>query len=181
MKKTLLAVVAAVSFGVQAADFVSVDVDHVTDSKTKQVSTAEYVRAGKEIGGIQLGLQSRTARYNDGSGMFNSLELTAGKNFNGFTPYVGWGYDNGKNGLPSNQYNYGIVGAQYGTKAGPGFALAGVKTRVGSTESARTKQTVTFASYSVPVAKDTSINLGVSRSDQDIKERGVSIGVSFGF
>ncbi len=96
MKKTLLAVVAAVSFGVQASDFVSVDVDHVTDSKTKQVSTAEYVRAGKEVGGVQLGLQSRTARYSDGSGMYNSLELTAGKNFGGLlTPYVGWGYDNG--------------------------------------------------------------------------------------
>ena len=180
MKKTLLAVVAAVSFGVQAADFVSVDVDHVTDTKTKQVSTAEYVRAGKEIGGIQYGLQSRTARYNDGSGMYNSLELTAGKNFGGLTPYVGWGYDNGKNGLPSSQYNYGIVGAQYGTKAGPGFALAGVKHRV-NTNSGNPDQTVGYAGYSVPLAKQVSLNLNVSRSYQDIKEKAYGLGVSVGF
>jgi hypothetical protein len=180
MKKALLAVIAAVSFGAQAADFVSIDVDHVTDSKTKQVSTAEYVRAGKEIGGVQLGLQSRTARYNDGSGMYNSLELTAGKNFGGLTPYVGWGYDNGKNGLPSSQYNYGIVGAQYGTNVGPGFALAGVKHRV-NVNSVNPDQTVAYLGYSVPVTKQVSLNLNASRSYLDIAEKAYGLGLSVKF
>lgn len=180
MKKTLLAVIAAVSFGAQAADYVSVDVDHVRDSNSKQVSTAEYVRAGKEIGGLQFGLQSRTARYNDGSGMYNSLELTAGKNLGGLTPYVGVGFDNGKNGLPSSQYQYGIVGAQYGVKTGPGFALVGVKHRV-NINSTNPDQTVGYVGYSIPVAGKVSLNLNASRSYQDIAEKAYGLGVSVGF
>jgi hypothetical protein len=43
------------------------------------------------------------------------------------------------------------------------------------------KQTVGFAGYTVPVAKDVALNVGVSRSGGDIKERGVSAGLSFGF
>jgi hypothetical protein len=180
MKKALLAVLVATSFAASAADFVSVDVDHVTDRVTNQKSLAEYVRAGKELAGVQLGLQSRTARYADGSGMFNSLELTAGKNIGNFTPYVGYGWDNAKNGQPGQQFGYGLVGGQYGMKVGPGFALAGVKTRL--RESAGDpKQTVSYATYSIPVVSKVAVNLNLSRSDQDIKERALGLGVSVGF
>lgn len=178
MKKYVIAFVATLGAAVFAADFVNVDVDHVKDRVSGQVSNAQYVRAGKEIGGIQYGLQSRTARYNDGSGMYNSLELTGGKNIGGFTPYVGWGFDNGKNGV--GRYDYGLVGAQYGAKAGPGFALAGVKTRVNVKDDAP-QQTVWYAGYSVPVAKDTSVGVNVSRSQQDIKEKAIGLGVTVRF
>ena len=98
----------------------------------------------------------------------------------GITPFVGVGHDFGGSTVGSD-YTYGLVGATTGAKIGPGFALAGVKTRVGSDEKTQTKQTVTFVSYAVPVAKDVAVNVGLSRSAQDIKERGASVGVSFGF
>ena len=67
-----------------------------------------------------------------------------------------------------------------GMKVGPGFTYAGLKTRVGVT-AGEPHQTVGFAGYSVPVAQNVSFNVGVSRSGQDIKEKGVSVGLSFGF
>jgi hypothetical protein len=97
----------------------------------------------------------------------------------GITPFVGVGHDNGFNG--NGSYNYGLVGATAGFKAGPGYLLTGVKTRVGSTEANETKQTIGFATYSLPVAKGVALNLNVSRSYQDIKENAVGLGLSFGF
>jgi hypothetical protein len=114
--------------------------------------------------------------------MLNSLEATVANNkigVAGITPFVGVGHDNGFNGGAS--YNYGLVGATYGRPVGPGFLLLGAKTRVGSTESVNTKQTVSFATYSVPVAKNVSVNLNASRSAQDIKEKAFGLGLSFGF
>jgi hypothetical protein len=119
----------------------------------------------------------------DNSGILSSVEVTAAKNsvnFKGVTPFVGVGHDNGFNGGTS--YNYGLVGATYGVKAGPGFLLTGIKTRVGSTEDgARTKQTVGFTTYSIPVAKNVALNLNASRSGQDIKEKAFGVGLGFSF
>lgn len=180
MKKIAIVALAALSFAATAADFVSIDVDHVTDRTTHQKSTAEYIRAGKEINGIQYGLQSRTARYADNTGMFNSLELTAGKSVGVFSPFAGVGFDNGKNGVVGGQYQYGVVGVTAGTKVGPGFLLGGIKTRV-NWDHSNPKQTVEFASYSIPVAQKVALNVSVSRSDQTIKERALGVGVSVGF
>ena len=173
---------AATAFAAQAADFVSVDVDHVEGRKGGSDSTAQYVRAGKSFGDYQLGLQSRTAKFTDNT-VKNSLEVT-GSNAKlgvaGITPFVGMGHDFGTSSAAS--YNYGLVGATYGRQVGPGFALLGVKTRVGSTEvGARTKQTVAFASYSVPVAKNVAVNFNASRSGETIKEKALGLGLSFGF
>ena len=119
----------------------------------------------------------------DNSGILSSVEVTAANNklnVAGITPFVGVGHDNGFNGGAS--YNYGLVGATYGIKAGPGFLLTGVKTRVGTTEhGARTKQTVGFATYSIPVAKQVSLNLNASRSGQTIKENAFGVGLGFSF
>jgi hypothetical protein len=180
MKKFAIAILSALSFGAFAADYVSVDVDNVLGRNGAKDSTAQYIRAGKEIGGIQYGLQGRTATLKDNSAILSSVEVTAAKNslnVAGVTPFVGVGHDNGGSG-----YNYGLVGATYGLKAGPGFLLTGVKTRVGSTEvGARTKQTVGFATYSIPVAKNVAFNLNASRSGQTIKENAFGVGLSFGF
>lgn len=183
MKKIFAILALALTGTAFAADFVSVDVDSVRGRQGASDSVAQYVRAGKGFGDYQLGLQSRTARF-DGGGMVNSLEATVANNkinVMGITPFVGVGYDNGFNAASGTHYNYGLVGATYGVKVGPGFALVGVKTRVGSNEDTRTKQTVSFATYSVPVVKNVSLNFNASRSSQDIKENAYGLGLAFNF
>lgn len=178
MKKIAIAAAAALSFAASAADYVSVDVDNVLGRNSKD-STAQYIRAGKELGGIQYGLQGRTATLKDGSGVLSSVEVTVAKNslnVAGVTPFVGVGHDNG-----SKNYNYGLVGASYGVPVGSGFLLTGVKTRVGSTEAVNTRQTVVFGSYGIPVAKNVALNLNASRSNQDIKENAYGVGIGFSF
>lgn len=180
-----MALMATLAFAASAADFVSVTVDHVTDRVDSAKTTVQYVRAGKEINGLQYGLQSRTGRRDDGTGLFNSLEGSVGKNLqvSGFTvtPFVGAGRDNTKNGA-NEPYTYGIVGASAGTPVLGGYAMTGVKTRVGSTQTGdRTKQTVTFVQYSYPVAKDIALTANVSHSAQTIKERAFGVGISVGF
>jgi hypothetical protein len=177
MKKLLAATIVACSFGASAANFVSVDYDNVIGRSGATNSGATTVRAGKEVSGLQLGMQSRTARF-AGGGLANSLEGTVGKDFGGLMPYVGLGHDFGYNGGATQ--NYGLIGANYGLVAGPGFALAGVKTRVRASAS-DTKQTVAYATYSIPVVKNISINLNTSYSAQDIKEKALGVGLSFGF
>jgi len=180
MKKFAFAsLVAIAAFTASAADFVSVDVDHVKNS-AGQESSAQYVRAGKTIGGIDFGLQSRTGVGNQG-GMFNSLEVTGGRKMGPVAPLVGVGYDNGFNGAPGGSYTYGLVGATTGAKIGPGFALAGVKTRVGTSAAHETKQTVAFATYSIPVTKGVALNINASKSYQDIKENAFGVGLGFNF
>jgi hypothetical protein len=184
MKKILAILALAVTSQAFAADFVSVSVEHVTDRATSAKSTVEYVRAGKEINGLQYGLQSRSARSNDGTGLYSSLEGTVGKNLSvaglTVTPFVGAGRDLTKNGA-SEPYTYGVVGANVGTPVAGGYALAGVKTRAGSTETDRTKQTLVYAEYAYPVAKNLAVTAGLARSTQDIKERAFSVGLSVGF
>ena len=154
--------------------------DSVSGRKGQGDSAATYLRAGKDIGDYTLGLQSRTARF-DGGGIANSLEVTVANSkvsVLGITPFVGVGHDFG--GTKSG-FNYGLVGASTGAKIGPGFAYAGAKTRVMRQNDTDPKQTVTFVGYSLPVTKDVALNVGASRSGGDIKERGISAGLSFGF
>ena len=182
MKKIFAILALALTGTAFAADYVSVDVENVQGRKGAHDSTAQYVRAGKAFGDYQVGLQSRTGRRDDGL-VLNSLEVTtSNKNVSalGITPFVGIGHDNGFD--RGQSYNYGLVGATYGRPVGPGFLLVGAKTRVGSTEdAARTKQTVGFATYSVPVAKNVAVNLNASRSGQDIKEKAFGVGLGFSF
>jgi hypothetical protein len=185
MKKFAIAMLTALSFGAFAADFVSVSVEHVTDRSNSAKSTVEYVRAGKEINGLQYGLQSRSARSNDGTGLYSSLEGSVGKNYSvvglNVTPFIGAGRDLSKNGA-TEPYTYGFVGTNVGKPVLGGYALAGVKSRAGSTEGAgRTKQTLMYAEYSYPVAKNLFLTAGVTRSTQDIRERAVALGVAVGF
>ena len=181
MKKIFAILALALTGTAFAADYVSVDVDSVRGLKGAGDSTAQYVRAGKQFGNYQLGLQSRTATV-DGGGMLNSLEVTMANkrvNFAGITPFVGVAHDNGFNG--GTGYNYGLVGATTGFKVGSGFALLGAKTRVGSTQTVATKQTVAFATYSLPIAKNVAVNLNASKSYQNIKENAVGLGIGFSF
>ena len=185
--KKIIAILTLATFGTAfAADYMSVDIDTVNNTggvKGAKDSIAQYIRAGKGFGDYQLGVQGRTATIN-GGGLLNSFEATMANNkinFAGVTPFVGVGHDNGLNGAAKTGYNYGLIGATTGAKVGPGFALVGVKTRVGSTEKVDTKQTVGFATYSIPVAKGVTVNLNASKSYQDIKENAFGLGLAFNF
>lgn len=179
MKKILAILAMFSASSVFAAGWASLDVESVKGRAGAKDSMAQYVRAGTEIGGIAWGIQSRTARVETGDKLFNSFELTGGKSLGIVTPFVGMGHDNGLNG--SKPYNYGLVGATTGLKLGPGYTLLGVKTRVGSTETVATKQTIWFSTYSIPVTKTVSVNLNASRSNQHIKENAFGAGLSFKF
>lgn len=178
MKKTILAISAlTAAAAVSAADFVSVDVERVTDDSTGVVSRAQYVRVGKDAAGLNLGLQVRTAVF-DGGGMSNSLEGTVGKQFGAINLYGGLGHDNGLNGGRSFQYS--LVGATAGMQLGPTQAYAGIKTRL-NWESANPKQTIASVGVNVPLTTDVSLNLGVNRSYQDIKETSWGAGLRVEF
>jgi len=182
MKKIMAALVMAISTSAFAGGWASLDVDSVQGRDGAKDSTATYLRLGKDFGSTSMMLQGRTARF-DGGGLVNSVEATVSNSrfgFGGVRPFVGFGYDHGYNG--GKDFNYGLVGATYGRPVGPGFALLGAKTRVGSTQDGpRTKQTVTFATYSLPVTKEVSLNLNLSRSDQTIKENAVGLGFGVRF
>ena len=181
MKKLVIAsALVLASVAATAANFVQIEQENVSGRKGAGGSDVTYLRAGKDVGSYSLGLQSRTAKFDNAGGIANSLEATvANKNVSvlGITPFVGVGHDFGST---TPGYNYGLVGATTSMKAGPGFVLAGAKTRVG-VSAGEPKQTVAFASYNLPVAKDVTVSAGLSRSGQDIKEKGVNVGVSFAF
>ena len=180
MKKIFAILALAITGTAFAADYVSVDVDHVVSNSGYASSQAQYVRAGKEVAGLQLGLQSRTSVSQSG-GMYNSLETTVGKSIAGFTPFVGMGFDNGLNGAKNGDFRYTLAGVTTGTPVLGGYALGGLKTRLTSSEANMTHQTVAFGTYSYPVAKGVAVNLNVSKSYQDIKENTYGLGVGFSF
>ena len=184
MKKIFVMLMLAVSTGVFAADYVAISVESVTNLKNNSESTAQFVRAGKEINGIQYAMLSRTARNNNGTGLFNSIEGTVGKNYSvqgiTVTPYVGIAHDNTRNGAGQPFY-YGVAGVTAGTKVGPGHALLGAKTRALTTAEVETTQRLVFAQYAYPVAKDVSLFVGTSYSMGDIRERAFGGGIGFRF
>ena len=181
MKKLVIATAIAFAAGMSAAaDYASVDVDHVVSKQGYASSQAQYVRVGKEVAGLQLGVQSRTSVSENG-GMYHSLETTVGKSVAGFTPFVGMGFDNGLNGGKGADYRYTLAGVTTGTGIGPGYLLGGLKTRLTSSEATMTHQTVAFGTYSVPVTKGVAINFNASKSYQDIKENAYGVGVGFSF
>ncbi|NBP69590.1 MAG: hypothetical protein EBU52_12680, partial [Cytophagia bacterium] len=89
MKKTILALALAAATSTSfAANYVSFDVDQVKDTRNKSENTAQYFRAGKDMGGLNWDLQVRTAVFDSG-GMLNSVEVTAGKNIAGVNAFGG--------------------------------------------------------------------------------------------
>ena len=180
MKKIFAILALAITGTAFAADYVSVDVDHVQSKQGYADSTVQYVRAGKEVAGLQLGLQNRTSVSSAG-GTYHSLETTVGKSIAGFTPFIGMGFDNGLNGAKNGDFRYTLAGVTTGTGIGPGYLLGGIKSRLNSTEATMTHQTVAFGTYSVPVTKGVAVNLNVSKSYQDIKENAWGLGLGFSF
>ena len=180
MKKIFAILALAITGTAFAADYVTVDIDHVKSGSGYANSTAQYVRAGKDIAGLQFALQDRTSVSSAG-GTYHSLETTVGKSISGFTPFVGLGFDNGFNGVKNGDYRYTLTGVTTGTPVAGGYALGGVKTRLTSTEPNMTHQTVAFGTYSYPVVKGVAVNLNLSKSYQDIKENAWGLGVGFSF
>lgn len=180
LKNLLTGMAAAIAVGsASAANFVSVDVDAVKDTKSKAVSTAQYVRAGYDTMGLNFGLQARTAVFEKG-GMLNSVEGYAGTSLGPLSVYGGLGYDNAFNGAPGKAYQYSLVGATLGVPVGPFYGYTGIKTRI-NWDKANPEQTVAFAGLSYPLTKHVSVNGGVSASRQDIKENAWGLGVRVTF
>ena len=177
MKKLIAIATLGLASSAFAGSWLSVDSEPVHGLKGGANSNATYVRAGTDVDGLALGLQNRTARFNDGS-VVSSLEATVGKGLGVFTPYVGVGHDYGSK--TASAYNYGLVGGQLGTQVGPGFALLGAKTRIRESEK-DPKQTVTYATYSIPLNKQFAVNLNASHSSQDINERALGVGLKVNF
>lgn len=178
LKKTLIATLLSLSaVSSFAASYVSVDAENVSGRNGGMDSKAQYLRAGKEIGGIQWGIQDRTAKFTNGT-VINSMELTAGKSFGFIQPFVGIGHDNG--GGKVKHFSYGLVGATAGMQVGPGFMLVGAKTRL-IESNGDPKQTVVFGTYSVPVTKKLALNVNVSQSSQTIQENAAGLGVKVSF
>jgi hypothetical protein len=177
MKKLLAIATLGLASSAFAGGYLTVDSDSVKGQNGAQNSTATYVRAGTDIGGLAVGLQNRVARFNDGS-TASSLEVTAGKGLGVFTPYVGVGHDYGA--ATTKPYNYGLVGGHVGLPMGPGFALVGAKTRLRESEK-DPKQTVSYATYSIPLNKQLAVNLNISRSTQTINEKAMGLGVKVNF
>jgi len=181
MKKTLIALSMIAAFSsASAANFVSFDVDQVKDTSNGANSTAQYFRAGKDMAGLNFGIQVRTAVFDKG-GMLNSVEVTAGKDIvKGINSFVGVGYDNGFNGKVNGDFTYGLVGASTGMPVGPAWAFAGAKTRVNWDDN-NPKQTVAFLGASLPITKHASASVSMSRSYQDITEKAVGLGLRLSF
>ena len=181
MKKLMLAIAVSGLLGTaHAANFVSFDVDQVKDTRNGANSTAQYFRAGKDMAGMNLGLQVRTAVFDKG-GMLNSVEATAGKDVvKGVNLFGGVGYDNGFNGKVDGNFTYGLVGVSTGAPVGPAWAFGGVKTRV-NWDDKNPRQSVAFAGVSIPVTKHVSASVNASRSMQDIEEKAVGIGLRVSF
>jgi hypothetical protein len=182
MKKTILALaLLAATSTTQAANYVSFDVDQVTDTRQKgrPESTAQYFRAGKDMAGLNWDLQVRTAVFDKG-GMLNSVEVTAGKNIAGVNAFGGVGYDNGFNGKVNGDFTYGLVGLKAGAPVGPLYAFTGVKTRV-NWDNDNPKQTVTWVGASVPLTKAVNVSASLSRSLQDIEEKAVGVGLRISY
>ena len=180
MKKFITTVIlASVSGLAVAADFASLEVDRVRDTKTRAESNAQYLRAGKDVAGLQLGLQARTQVWHQG-GMVNSLEGTVGKQVGAVNVFGGVGYDNGYNGAKNGNFEYGVVGASTGMKLGSVYAFGGAKTRV-NWESANPKQTLAFAGVNVPLNKTFSVDVSASKSYQDIQERAAGLALRVAF
>lgn len=177
MKKLLTIGLLAAAGACQAQGWGSVDLDQVRDLKTHKTSQAQYIRLGTSAGGMDLGLQARTATF-QGGGMVNSVELTAGKNVFGISPFVGVGFDNGFNG--AHKFQYALVGASTGFAVGKNWVYGGVKTRV-NWDKHNPDQTVAFGGISVPVTPKLSANAGVSRSGGDIKESAYGLGIRYQF
>jgi len=178
MKKTLLSIALALGFSSAQANWISYDVDQVkADAKSGSDSTAHYFRAGFNALGMQNMLQARTASF-DGGGMVHSVELTSGKSMGMVTPFIGIGHDLGYNGAKA--FQYGLIGASTGMKLGPVYAYAGGKTRLNFNDT-NPKQTVGFLGVSYPLTKTVSVNVGYSKSIQDIKETALGMGVRVGF
>jgi hypothetical protein len=174
MKKTLLALAVSLGFATAAqANWISYDVDKVKNDGAGSDSTAHYLRGGFKAAGMDNMIQARTAQF-DGGGMVHSIEFTSGKTMGMFTPFVGVGHDLGYNGAKS--FNYGLIGASTGMKLGPLYAYAGGKTRLNFNDT-NPKQTVGFLGVSYPLTKAVSVNLGYSKSVQDIKESAVGLGI----
>ena len=180
MKKTLFAIaLSAAAVSASAADFVELAVDNSHATPAAYNNTAQIIRAGKDYAGLNFGVQVKTMVINAG-GLKNDVQLSVGKQFGAFKPFVGLGHDNGTNGMIGKEIDYGFVGVTAGTRVGA-FNVGGmVKSRV-NYEKNRPEQNVVAVSVGYPLNKDFEVRANFGQSFRDIQEKtaGLSLVAKF--
>jgi uncharacterized SAM-dependent methyltransferase len=178
-KSVIVIILSTLTNVVSAADYVSVGLSNSKDVITGKYSDVQYIRAGKEINGLQYDLQSRVA-LNSSKAMFNSIDVTVGKSFGNITPFIGVGKTESVAVTGFRSYKYGVVGAKTVINLGLGTASLGLKTRFLNTET-NTDETILYTSYSVPLTNTVSLGLNLSKTYQDIKKEEVGINLNIKF
>jgi hypothetical protein len=180
MKKTLFATaLLASAVSASAAGFVELAIDNSHATPAAFNNTAQVIRAGKDYAGLNFGVQVKTMTINTG-GLKNDVQLSVGKQFGAFKPFVGLGHDNGTNGMLGKEIDYGFVGVSTGTRIA-GLNVGGVvKSRV-NYEKNRPEQTVVGIAVGYPLNKDFELRANFGQSFRDIKEKtaGVSLVAKF--
>ena len=179
MKKAVVAAAVAGALGLvsvaQAAGF-SVTQQFVTDRASKVESQAQVLTYTHDVGKYGVTLLSRTARFENGGGLINSLELTAGRALGPVYVFGGVGHDNG-----AKQFQYGLVGVAHSLPINKELSLyTAVSSRL-NWETHAPEQHLARVGLSLAMSKHASLNAGFMHSSGDIKERGVTVGAAFRF
>jgi hypothetical protein len=178
MKKILTAIALVASISTAgAANFVELAYENVNATPSTKDGAAQTIRVGKDVGGLNLGLQAKS-RTIDTGGIKSSLEANLGKEFklSGIVvrPFAGIGHDYGT-GTTASSFDYGVVGIGAGAKINVFTVGASVKHRV-NWDSVAPEQTAIGAFVGYPITKDFEARLNVGQSYRDIKEK--TIGAS---
>lgn len=186
MKKLLITSAMMLTSLFSAAGTIGVDVDYVWNQAAHVGGRAHILRWNDTVDGINYGLSKRTVTYGSnpyssvdsatlksstGWGMWNTSEISMGKTYDiglpiKISPYVGFGYDDGKNGAVGTGYGYGRVGINTSIPIGPGHWNTGFTTRV-NYESDHLNNRVWSNNYSIPLNDKFSVSLRITRNWQN--------------
>jgi len=177
MKKilTTLALIVSIS-SASAANFIEFAYDNVHADPSSKDGAAQTIRIGKDVGGVNLGLQAKS-RTVEAGGIKSSVEANVGKEFNlsGIVvkPFAGIGHDDGT-GKTSTGFEYGLVGIAAGTKINVFNVGASIKQRI-NWDSVAPEQTVVGAFVGYPITKDFETRINLGQSFRDIKEKSIGV------
>lgn len=158
-----------------AQNSVSYDVGAVRDYKTGVKSDVQYLRGNIAVNEqYSVGLLSRTQRYTADNFVINQFELTAKRAIGNGYVGIGAGRDAGV------ELTYAIATAGYflqTTESGAGV-FVGVQHNYNKP---RRDHSLAWVGYSIPVAKNVTINPAFTRNYGDFKEDEFTIGFAITF
>lgn len=180
MKKILVASALMLTSLLSWAQSVGLDVDRVYNRQYKIYGDAHWLRINNTVDGINYGVFNRTTKYDTGLGLWNNLEGSIGKTFNGISPSVSLGYDDGRNGGVDTDFFYTRLGVSTGFDLGSGRLNIGANTRVNFSAS-DPKQSIVSLVYSVPIAPKWNVSIRYMKSYETIQEDYAGVGLTYRF